>query len=246
MPDIAEQKDQLLALLGEAMPVEAVPVDLSGRKVGLVVVDEVNGFATVGAGALAPPVPNDQVAHMVSETDRLARAFQTAGHPILAFLDTHEPGVPEPPYPPHCERGTGEEDLVPALAWLESEGAATLVRKDCINGFIGAIQADGSNTVVDWANAAGLDTILVVGICTDICVMDFVLTLLSARNHGMVPSLKDIVVHAPGCSTYDLPAAVAESLTLPKTARHPQMATHHLGLYFMASRGAIISDAVTV
>ena len=78
------------------MPVEAVPVDLAGKRAGLVVVDEVNGFATVGAGALAPPVPNDRVAHMVSETDRLARLFQSAGHPILAFLDTHEPGVPEP------------------------------------------------------------------------------------------------------------------------------------------------------
>lgn len=50
---------------------------------------------------------------MVEETNRLAKAFTERGWPVLAFLDTHEPGVPEPPYPPHCERGTGEENFVP-------------------------------------------------------------------------------------------------------------------------------------
>ena len=55
--------------------------------------------------------------------------------PVLAFLDTHDSGKQEPPYPPHCESGTGEEDLVPELKWLEKEPQATLVRKDCINGF---------------------------------------------------------------------------------------------------------------
>ncbi|GIT07164.1 MAG: hypothetical protein CM1200mP30_07940 [Pseudomonadota bacterium] len=112
--------------------------------------DEVNGFATVGAGNLAPQTPNEQVSTMVSETDRLARAFVKRGMPVLAFLDTHEPGKPEPPYPPHCELGTGEEDLVPELKWLEEDPHATLVRKDCINGFIGAYQKDNSNAVIDW------------------------------------------------------------------------------------------------
>ena len=132
---------------------------------------------------------------MVSETDRLARAFVKKGMPVLAFLDTHEPGKPEPPYPPHCELGTGEEDLVPELKWLEEDPHATLVRKDCINGFIGAYQQDNSNAVIDWVMENNLENILVVGICTDICVMDFVLTLLSVRNHGMIPNLKEVIVY---------------------------------------------------
>jgi len=156
------------------------------------------------------------------------------------------PGKPEPPYPPHCEKGTGEEELVPELKWLEQENAATLVRKNCINGFIGAFRPDGGNSVVDWVNENGLDRLLVVGICTDICVMDFVLTTLSARNHDMMPSLKDISVYATGCSTYDLPREVAKGLGLPETLAHPQEPTHYLGLYFMASRGAELVDSVEV
>jgi len=239
---------EMLQQMAEAMPLAKSALDLSedGQGYGLVIVDEVNGFATVGAGNLAPPVPNEQVATMVAETDRIARAFCERKMPVLAFLDTHDPGKPEPPYPPHCERGTGEEELVPELKWLEDEAKATLVRKDCINGFIGAFQTDGSNAIVDWAVANQVQHILVVGICTDICVMDFVLTLLSARNHGMVPSLKEVVVYDKGCSTYSLPRNVAEDIGLPPSASHPQAPTHHMGLYFMASRGAQLVEQVVV
>ncbi|CAA7613221.1 isochorismatase family protein [Magnetospirillum sp. UT-4] len=233
------------AMLRDALPLRFDSFDAAARPTGLVIVDIVNGFATVGAGALAPPAPDQQVARMVRETDALARAFIAAGRPVLAFLDSHVPGKPEPPYPPHCEIGSGEEQLVPELAWLEAEATATLVRKDCINGFVGAMDVNtGRNAVADWVNGFGLESVLVVGICTDICVMDFVLTLLSARNHGLMPSLAEVAVFEPGCATYDLPRALAVSLGLPETAAHPKAVTHHAGLYFMASRGARLVDAV--
>ena len=37
------------------MPLAMGPVDVGARRIGLVVVDEINGFATVGAGNLVPP-----------------------------------------------------------------------------------------------------------------------------------------------------------------------------------------------
>ena len=135
---------------------------------------------------------------------------------------------------------------MPELAWLGDCPQATLIRKDCINGFVGSIDvATGANRIVDWVNAHHLETVLVVGICTDICVMDFVLTFLSARNHGLMPSLVDITVYEKGCATYELPAAVVADLGLPKTARHPQALTHHMGLYFMHSRGARLAGTLS-
>ena len=239
---------EMLQQMAAAMPLAKTALDLSGdgQGYGLIIVDEVNGFATVGAGNLAPPAPNEQVATMVAETNRLAHAFTERNMPVLALLDTHDPDKPEPPYPPHCERGSGEEELVPELKWLENEPKATLVRKDCINGFIGAFQPDGSNAIIAWAATNQAANVLVVGICTDICVMDFVLTLLSARNHGMVPSLKEVVVYDKGCSTYSLPRDVAEDIGLPSSASHPQAPTHHMGLYFMASRGAQLMEQVVI
>lgn len=239
------QEAQLQDALASHLPLDLVRYDPAGQAIGLVIIDEVNGFCTVGAGNLAPPAPDEQVSRMVSQTDRLARHFAQCHRPILAFLDTHEPGVPEPPYPPHCERGTGEENLVPELNWLESSEHATLIRKDCINGFVGAIETAGDgaprNRLVDWVNEHRLAALLITGICSDICVMDFVLTMLSARNHGLMPSLKDIVVYESATATYDLPREVAREQSLPESASHPKMMTHHAGLYFMASRGAILA-----
>jgi hypothetical protein len=76
--------------------------------------------------------------------------------------------------------------------------------------------------------------------------MDFVLTLLSARNHGMLPSLKEVLVYEKGCSTYNLPRNVAEEIGLPVSASHPQEITHYMGLYFMASRGAQLVSSVEI
>ena len=232
------------------LPIDLRPYPLEGRNVGLVIVDEIHGFCTPGAGALAPQEHDPQIALMIVETDRLARRFAAEKRPILVFLDTHEPGKAEFPYPLHCEAGSGEENLVPELEWLEDCGCATLLRKDCINGFIGGIEpsfvggAHGQhhNKVVDWINSHRLETLIAVGICTDICVMDFVLTLLSARNHGLMPTLQDIVVYERACATYDLPRTKAEALGLPPTAAHPKAETHHMGLYFMASRGALLAS----
>lgn len=76
--------------------------------------------------------------------------------------------------------------------------------------------------------------------------MDLVLTLLSGRDHGLVPNLQDIYVYDQGCATYDLPRALAEDLNLGASAAHPQEAAHHLGLYFMAARGAQLVDRVDI
>lgn len=242
----------LMDMLRHELPVAMAPYAVPGAT-GLVVIDEVNGFCTVGAGNLAPQAPDEQIARMVETTSALARRFREQRRPVLAFLDTHEPGRPEPPYPPHCVRGTGEENLVPELAWLEQDPDVTLIRKDCINGFVGAMEPAtvrgvhgvSRNRVVDWVNSHRLESVVCVGICTDICVMDFVLTMLSARNHSCMPTLRDIVVLEPGCATYDLPRAATAELDLPATAAHPKWATHHMGLYFMASRGAVLASELS-
>src|SRR3989344_3826827 len=241
-----DRKELLAAFLDEC-PVLRVAYTLPA-KTGLVLVDLVNGFCTPGMGPLAPPAPDARIGQMVDETDKLARRFFRERRPIFVFCDTHTPGVPEPPYPPHCEKGTGQEKLVAQLAWLEGfDDLSKVVRilpKDCINGFVGAIGNDGRNAIVDWVRSNKLEAIVVVGICTDICDSDFVVAMLSARNHWLMPTLKDIVLYEPATATYDLPKEVVATLGLPKTAAHPRDITHHIGLYTMQTRGAIIASGL--
>ncbi|CAE6002752.1 unnamed protein product [Arabidopsis arenosa] len=211
--------------------------------VGLVIVDVVNGFCTIGSGNMAPTKHNEQISKMVEESAKLAREFCDRKWPVLAFIDSHHPDIPEIPYPPHCIIGTEEAELVPALKWLESENFATLRRKDCIDGFVGSMEKDGSNVFVDWVKEKQIKVIVVVGICTDICVFDFVATALSARNHGVLSPLEDVVVYSRGCATFDLPLHVAKAIKGAQA--HPQELMHHVGLYMAKGRGAKVVSKIS-
>ncbi|KAK7250625.1 hypothetical protein RIF29_33171 [Crotalaria pallida] len=234
---------QTVDLLKEELPVEQQPLLLSADfKTGLVLVDLVNGFCTVGAGNLAPRQPDKQISRMVEESVRLSKVFSEKNWPIFAFLDCHHPDVPEPPYPPHCIAGTDEANLVPDLQWLENDPNATLRRKDCIDGFLGSIEKDGSNVFIDWVKNNQIKQVLVVGICTDICVLDFVCSALSARNHGFLHTLENVVVYSKACATFDIPVHVAR--TNKDVISHPQELMHHIGLYIAKGRGAEIASEV--
>nr|GEW52388.1 nicotinamidase 1 [Tanacetum cinerariifolium] len=231
-------------LVKNELPVNEESVTLSGDvSTGLVLVDIVNGFCTVGAGHLAPRAPDKQISRMVDESTQLAKIFCEKKWPVFAFLDTHHPDVPEPPYPPHCIDGTDEANLVPDLQWLENESNVTLRRKDCIDAFLGSFEKDGSNVFVNWVKTYHIETILVVGICTDICVLDFVCSALSARNRGHLTPLRDVIVYSGGCATFDLPLHVAKSI--PGALAHPQELMHHVGLYMAKGRGAKVVSEVS-
>ena len=68
--------------------------------------------------------------------------------------------------------------------------------------------------------------VLVLGICTDICVLDFASSTLAARNIGRVPPLQDVVIYSEGCATYNLPAEVA--MNMKGALAHPQVSNHQV------------------
>ncbi|XP_055816082.1 nicotinamidase 1-like [Solanum dulcamara] len=231
-------------LLKNEIPIEEESVVITEDiKAGLVLVDIINGFCTVGAGNLAPREPNRQISEMIDESSRLARVFCDKKLPVLAFLDSHHPDKLEYPYPSHCINGTDESNLVPALRWVEKEPNVTIRRKDCYDGYIGSFQEDGSNVFVDWVKNNKIQLLLVVGVCTDICVLDFLCSTLSAKNRGFLNPLEDVVVYSQGCATFDFPASMARHTK--DISPHPQELMHHVGLYMAKGRGAKIAKQVS-
>ncbi|MEE2788161.1 MAG: isochorismatase family protein [Myxococcota bacterium] len=221
------------------LPISLDAIQLGDGPVGLVIVDAGVGFTREG-----PLSDAARMVPMVKRIDAEWRALHAAlGDRLhtLCFLDTHEPDIPEPPYPPHCIKGTGEDAIDPALEWLLDAPQVTVIRKDCINGFVGAIDREtGRNTFCDWVCDHEIHTLLVCGDCTDICVSDFVVTTLSARNHGLLTRVHPdaraeyvsavtrlrVCVLANACETFHAPGV------------HEAEAAHHVGLWLMASRGA--------
>ncbi|OWM63655.1 nicotinamidase 1-like [Punica granatum] len=236
---------QKIDLLKAELPLEEEQVTLQEDRVnGLVLVDIVNGFCTVGAGNLAPREQNKQISNMVNESAKLARLFCEKKWPVMAFLDTHHPDKPEEPYPPHCLSGTDESNLVPALRWIENEPNVTIRRKDCYDGYLGSFESDGSNVFVNWVRNNQIKTILVVGVCTDICVLDFVCSTLCARNLGFLKPLEEVAVYSGGCATFDVPLHIARSTN--GAMPHPQELMHHVGLYMAKERGAKVANKLFI
>ncbi|KAF4376379.1 hypothetical protein F8388_012052 [Cannabis sativa] len=232
-------------LLKSEIPLHQETINLSEDSVtGLVLVDIINGFCTVGAGNLAPREPNTQICEMINESTRVARLFCEKKLPIMVFLDSHHPNKPEDPYPPHCIIGTDESNLVPALRWLEEEENVTIRRKDCFDGYFGSMEADGSTVFVDWVKQNHIKTLVVAGVCTDICVLDFVCSTISARNRGFLgPLLQDVVVYSTACATFHIPPHVPTNTK--QVLPHPQEFMHHVGLYMAKERGAKIANELS-
>jgi nicotinamidase-related amidase len=208
------------------LPLTITPaVALGAGPVGLIIVDA--GVAFTREGNLSDPV------HMVPMVGRIAteyRALKAALGDrlhVLCFLDTHEADIPEPPYPPHGIKGTGEELIDPDLAFLLDEPRVTVIRKDCINGFVGAIDREtGVNQFTRWVIERGLETLLVTGDCTARDPAD------RAAYVAAVTGLR-VVVLAGACETFHAPGA------------HDRPAAHHAGLWMMASRGAVVAEGWT-
>ena len=214
----------MMATLEERLPICLTSVDISQGAVGLVVVDAGVGFTR--EGLLSDPT------HMIPMVHRIDAEWKALNNALgrrlytLCFLDTHEADIPEPPYPPHGIKGTGEEEIDPDLAWLLEEERVEVIRKDCINGFVGAIDRNtGANAFCQWVIAHDIRTLLVCGDCTDICVSDFVVSALSARNHGLLTDADpetdregyvqaitglEIAVLAHACETFDMPGVHEE------------------------------------
>lgn len=200
---------------------------IKDKKACLITVDVINGFCKPGCGNLAPLEKDLVIEEMIKNIDQLSIGFSKRQLPIISLIDCHEAGVLEPPYPLHCEEGTDEPKLVDELMWLNDYLEHNSIYKNCINGYISNYQL-----VKHLIRLGKIDTLIVVGICTDICVMQFVQAVLSARNSGEL-KIEDVVVVTPACATYDLPDV------------HPRDLTHHMGLYLMQQSGAILTDGLT-
>lgn len=129
-----------------------------------VVVDMINGF--INEGVLSDPSINK----IVPETVKIVEHFLTENKDVLSFQDTHTMSSLEFEfYPPHCLNGTRESDLIPELKPFELR--MIKIEKDTTNGFF----AEGFQTYLK--NNPDLESVTIVGCCTDICVLQFAQSL---------------------------------------------------------------------
>jgi nicotinamidase-related amidase len=167
-------------------------IDLSSldqEKTALIVIDMVKGF--VYEGPLSSPRVASIVGNIVSINEKM-RGFKK-----IFFIDSHDECSEEFAYfPKHCVKGTTEEDLIEDLKTDASEDSDTVfIRKNSTNGFNHAAFQDWLKRNSDVCN------FIVTGCVTDICVLQFVLSLKSYFNEKN--EAKRVIVPMNAVETYD-------------------------------------------
>lgn len=195
----------------------------------LLSVDVIHGFCV--SGALASP----RVGAIVQPVTALMQAAWDHGlrHFILS-QDTHEPDAVEfGAWPRHCVRGTPEAETVAEIRALPFFDRMIVQEKNSIHA--------GANTALnDWLAAhPEVDSFIVVGDCTDLCVYQLAMHLRTDADARQLQ--RRVIVPANAVDTYDYSLEAAGQTG---GMAHPGELMHALFLYHMALNGVEVVRAV--
>lgn len=196
----------------------------------VVSVDVVNGFAKEGN------LSSSRIAAIVQPIVNLFRAAQQNGiREFLLLQDTHPANSKEfLIYRPHCIEGTHESNTVEELRAIPGFDHFQVMPKKTINPGI----EDGLR---NWMkDHSGLQQILLVGDCTDICV--YLLAIFFKSWQVLQGKDLRVVVPADCVDTYDVPLQPDQKNATPP---HPGEFLHILFLYHMQLNGAQIVRSIT-
>ena len=141
----------------------------------LIVVDMQKGFMAPSGTLYC----GDDARQIIPRLKARVEQEKAAGATIFFTQDSHAPDDREfEMFPPHCVEGSEDEEIIDELAALAQE--ARIVRKRRYSAFFGT-------DLADQLAALQPDAVVVMGDCTDICVLH---TVAGLRN-------RDYIVEVP-------------------------------------------------
>lgn len=154
MARISNQLNETLTIVDEA--------SLNSKHTLLVVVDMINGF--VVEGNMADPKIAKIIPTQITLMERWFQADQ------LFFVDAHDKSCQEfKSFPEHCVKGTKESEVVNEL--LKYTKDAIMIEKNSTNGFLAPDFQQQLDKILSYKN------FVIMGCCSDICVLQFALSL---------------------------------------------------------------------
>ena len=191
--EISLCKDEAMAaLLSIEDDLESLPAfDISlydKTHTAIIFMDVLSGFVTEGnLSSDRSLVILDALKTLDAQTDGFSKVY---------FADHHtKDSVEFNAYPPHCLIGTPETDF--AIKFDIEHPKSTLIAKNSVNGFL-------APAFSEWlALHDHIKHYIIVGLVTDICVMNFALTLRAYLNQWNIHG--SVIVPLSMVETFDLP-----------------------------------------
>ncbi len=168
--------------------------------VAIVSIDLINGFCY--EGNLSSP----RVAGIVpAVADLLQRAHAAGVRNLLVVQECHSAHAEDfQAFGPHGICGTSEAEMIPEFRALPFSGEFKVFHKNSIHAVEGT-------AMEGWlAEHPEVNTFIVVGDCTDLCVFDAAMDLKLRANMLDLP--RRVIVPENGVQTYDLPVEVARRI----------------------------------
>lgn len=150
----------------------------------VIVVDMLRGFLEEGYPLYCGPGARKIIPNVV----RLLKDMQAESAPIIYLADNHDPDDKEfQMFPKHCVKGSVESEIIPEL----SDYPGVVIPKRRYSGFY------DTDLEVRLAQIKP-EEVIVVGVCTDICVMH---TVADLRNRDY-----SVVIYADCVASFDAEA----------------------------------------
>lgn len=186
----------------------------------VIVVDMINGFCK--EGALHDKKIMDIVPHIQALLDH------TLMEDRMFVVDTHHQNAKEfQSFPIHCIAGSSEADIIDELKPYVNE--QMIIRKNSTN-------ATWCMNIQELMKT--YENFVVVGCCSDICVMQLALALQTYINE--YNDEKQVIVYQDACATYDIPSPeniIEPNDILTNCAYHPANLYHQMAMNMMQMAG---------
>lgn len=199
------------------------------ERIAIFSIDMINGFCKEG------PLAGPRVGALIDPVVALfTRAHALGVRSFVLTQDTHDPATPEfGAYPPHCIAGTPESQAVAELAALPFADQITTIAKNSLSSHLGTGMGE-------WLRAnPQIDTFIIVGDCTDLCVYSAAMHLRLEAN--ALNLSRRVIVPAAAVDTFDTPVGVAMELGIKA---HDGDLHHVLFLHHMAQNGVEVVGAL--
>lgn len=166
--------------------------ELNEIRKSVYLIDMVEGF--VNTGAMANLLYNE----LVPEQEKVLNYFKQDGESINLIGEWHDVDATEfINYPPHCIKNTLEANFIPEFLKYMDYVNTRVYHKNSINGML------NDKLRQDIINMKNLREAVFMGVCEDLCVMDFVRTY--ARFMDEINHKVNIYVVENGVDTFDSP-----------------------------------------
>jgi nicotinamidase-related amidase len=165
----AQEAQESIAGIIEQLKAKPVLVldQLQFDRTAIIVMDLVNGFAKEG------PLADKRVKRLIPGISHLLSAASDRKIEMLAFRDCHGKDSKEMRfYPAHCLADEKESELVDEIKGFHF---SHVIAKNSTNGF-------HTTEFLNWLKETRVDTIVLVGDCTDLCIQHFAITLQTYMN----------------------------------------------------------------